>query len=168
MKFTGVNNTKRDGWRAARKRESWARFNFYFKYAWPTRENYAQWKSTLIEGRKFLPNVRAQWNSFSLTCPIRHNDQLIDNCTKTKFSWLSKGLKVCNESCFILDGYCRKHVSILNPENQQENCFRIGFCWPGVVACATDETKFCETAPKSLFWVPSCVPGFECAPWLVS
>lgn len=24
----------------------------------------------------------------------------------------------------------------------------------------------CETTPKSLFWDPNCVPGFECAPWL--
>ena len=29
----------------------------------------------------------------------------------------------------------------------------------------TDETKsFCETAPKSLFSAPTCVPGFEYAP----
>ena len=40
------------------------------------------------------------------------------------------------------------------------------------IACATDETKLtlfktvCETAPKSLFWVPTCVPGFEYASWL--
>ena len=24
----------------------------------------------------------------------------------------------------------------------------------------------CETVPKSLFWVPTCVPGFEYEPWL--
>ena len=40
------------------------------------------------------------------------------------------------------------------------------------IACATDETKLtlfktvCETAPKSLFGVPTCVPGFEYASWL--
>jgi len=36
-------------------------------------------------------------------------------------------------------------------------------------ACLTDGTKLlknfvCKTAPKSLFWVPTCLPGFEYAP----
>ena len=30
----------------------------------------------------------------------------------------------------------------------------------------TLEKSFCETVPKSLFWVPTCVPGFEYEPWL--
>ena len=55
--------------------------------------------------------------------------------------------KVSNESCFILDGNCRKHVSMLNSENQQENFLSTSFRRPCVVACATDETKLCETAP---------------------
>ena len=38
------------------------------------------------------------------------------------------------------------------------------------VGCATNRTKLqvksvCQTVPKSLFW-PTCVPGFEYAPWL--
>ena len=37
----------------------------------------------------------------------------------------------------------------------------------------TDESKLpvksvCEPAPKSLLWVPSCVSGFEYAPWFTS
>ena len=31
------------------------------------------------------------------------------------------------------------------------------------LTCATDEIKLCKTAPKSLFWVPTCVLGFEYA-----
>ena len=39
------------------------------------------------------------------------------------------------------------------------------------LACATDETRLlvksvCETAPKSLSWSPTCVPGFEYVPWI--
>ena len=42
----------------------------------------------------------------------------------------------------------------------------IGVCWVG--SLATDRTKLlvksvCETALKSLFWDPTCVPGFEYA-----
>lgn len=38
------------------------------------------------------------------------------------------------------------------------------------VGCATNRTKLqvksvCQTVPKSLLW-PTCVPGFEYAPWL--
>ena len=38
-----------------------------------------------------------------------------------------------------------------------------------VVACVADETEpqvksVCEAVPKSLFWTPNCVPGFELAP----
>ena len=38
-------------------------------------------------------------------------------------------------------------VSMLNSENQQENFLSTSFRRPCVVACATDETKLCETAP---------------------
>ena len=39
------------------------------------------------------------------------------------------------------------------------------------VACTIDGNELlvksvCETAPKSLLWIPTCVPGFEYAPWL--
>ena len=40
------------------------------------------------------------------------------------------------------------------------------------VAYATDETRplvnsICKQAPKSLFWAPSCLPGFEYTSWLL-
>ena len=44
----------------------------------------------------------------------------------------------------------------------------VSFCFL-TLASATDGTKFlvnsvCETAPKSLFWVPTCVMGFQYVP----
>ena len=94
------------------------------------------------------------------------------NCKSGKQIWINK--------CLFSNFFFACHVQ--NGWSQSTQVLAEWFCAPSsLIPCTADETKLlvnsiCQTVPKSLFWVPRCLPSglekktleFQLVLWVIS